>query len=228
MPTVDNFQHIGHFPFCLPQVGTKINVNNVGGGALYDYKYIEESDTAGMAALRKLFWDVHSVEGSASIDAAAVSNPVYDVFAATSGELEPSERVCLDQYLLSFSERAGTHPNRPYFQSELNLHRLYDGDVNNEANFLGYALDDGVSTRSALIWADAIADIDPNPDDLSDSEIIWFSMLLRNNSIATSGNYTITETNLAGIPVFRGTFSDHSGGNTASVSVTGFQFYDYE
>lgn len=152
MPSVPNFKHLGHFPFCIDSAGK----TDVSG---FDYwttlsgvskvspttttALIEES----LINARRLYWDTYGITGSASadFDDFAVSDYSYsETIANVSVDDQPDSfdpipvpegRVCSAPFIDTSKEGSYTGlVMRPY------LIKLYNGPVTEEGNFVGYGM----------------------------------------------------------------------------------------
>ena len=233
MPEAEKFNALGAgngFPFCL----NKVNVS----GFTY---------TAPMTLdqVMSVYWNLYSITASASVTSTIspfnldVSNPNIDTRLLNgvdqnpagyqNGDREPIKRVCGS--LGGGYEREEDDSNFKAadvrFDYGSKISRMYDGDVTNESNFIGYGFGDESSVTeiaSASAGEDAgtlgarVALYSWAEEGTPSSWWFGFSVMGTPD--------TVIETTISGIPFVKATLTSFIVGDE-SASITGLDFYTY-
>lgn len=156
MPTSTSFTALGGFPFCPTKVDvsdfdkwTTLGGNKKGGSVTETGK--------GLAEAMKLFWNLNGVSGEMNDDGDITSFLIdmegedYDrtswfdlsdpVERESNVNKTPPERVCYSRFLASdFNEEDFEDPS---LNMRAIIIRMYDGDEDDEDNFVGYGVSGG-------------------------------------------------------------------------------------
>lgn len=209
MPTATPFTALGKgngFPSCLPKVDVS------------EYDNVEEM-TLGEAM--KIFWNLASISYSASSSGADLNVSISGTSTATE---VPSERVCNSVSFPSDSQSDESEGDPPagfdvifafvsFNASVAGVKRLYDGDITNEENFIGYGIASLCSVTADYI--DLLAGH-------QDTKQVSLHSYVDNDTDAT-----ITTTEVGGVTFLERTFLIGDGDATVGAEITSLDFYTY-
>ena len=159
MPTATSFTALGKgngFPFC---VTNKINVSfasydwiTLGGTRKGNNPTKAEIQTSFVNAV-KIFWNTNEL--LCSVESSKTSTPLPSIIYRkgflnpTTNPEEPKDRVCeRDNGLYINVYAVGPANGTKSGVIDLRIARMYNGDVNDEDNFLGYGLESGFSVQA--------------------------------------------------------------------------------
>ena len=158
MPTATTFQAKGRrngFPFCVTKkidVSAKHKWTTLGGTQKGSSPSNSEIQTS-LANAVKIFWNTNELFGSA--ESSKTSTPLPSIiyrkgfFNPTTDPEEPKDRVCeRDNGLYINVYSAGPANGTKSGFIDLRIMRMYDGDINDEDNFVGYGLENGFNVKS--------------------------------------------------------------------------------
>jgi len=175
MPTADSFTALGRgngFPFC---VTTKIDVSakhkwtTLGGTQKGSVPTDAEIQLSFVNAV-KIFWNFNELLSSVASSKTSTALPsiIYrkegsSFINPTTDPEEPKDRVCeRDNYMNLYTVGANNGTKSGFI--DLSIMRMYDGDNNDEDNFVGYGLENGFVVASL-----ATDEEGPNPGDPTSS-----------------------------------------------------------
>lgn len=206
------------------------------------------------AQISSLYWNVYSASGTASLFRAAGEDPELDpeidIEVTTVGDdaedlilEEPKDRVCSGVSSLLYE----AFPPSNYYAVTLEIRstwgvfKMYDGPVTEEANFIGYGIQEGSFLALAGAYEDggngrvgvsrflvSACKYDPDPAEpyeFDSEESLWFQQY----SILATNYVSASETTVSGYPFVALNWDDPVAtfGFTVVTEITDLEFYTY-
>lgn len=207
-----------------------------------------------LAQLSSLYWNSYSLSGTASLFRAAgedpESDPEIDIEVTTVGDdaeelilEEPKSRVCSGVSSLLYE---AFPPSNLYavtldIRSAWGVFKMYDGLVTDEANFIGYGIEEGSFIALAGAYEDggngrvgisrflvSACKYEPDPAepyDFDSDESLWFQQY----SILAAQYCSASEATVAGYPFVALNWDDTNAvaGFAVVTEITDLEFYTY-
>jgi len=212
MPTSTSFTALGGFPFCPTKVDvsdfdkwTTLGGNKKGGSVTETGK--------GLAEAMKLFWNLNGVSGSIYDDSFTIDLDAGDYDASSWVKIvdppetesdvnkEPNERVCYSLWGATNGEDPDDFES-PYVGMRGNIIGMYDGDTDDEDNFVGFGSSAFSAVYEGLFSALVLRAYFDDPADTGSVEYIefagmqfvavWVAEAAPGTTIAITGGTTVT------------------------------------
>ncbi len=174
MPTADSFTALGRgngFPFCVTRkidVSAKHRWTTLGGTQKGSAPTDAEIQLSFVNSV-KIFWNFNELLCSVVSSKTSDSLPSIIYRKEGSGFInpttepeEPKDRVCERENYFDYRNLYTVGANNGLKSGfiDLGIMRMYDGDINNEDNFVGYGLESGFNVSTT-----ASDEAGPNPGD---------------------------------------------------------------